>query len=261
MKSNYLAMGALGALLLAIGASHFFHEYQPRGRETGSPIPGYTFIPGATLAELPPSAFARLDGEKDIDYVARMTTLVHLSTYHCEPWEHQLSLPGMIVQNAMAAVGRDPQFYQGLILKRTLRCGFCSERAIALSRILSHHGIESHAHGLNGHVASIFTVDGVEYLADPDYGVGPFAYNAPAADLREIYLSSSIPELIDLVVPIIADRTDDYPYFEPSYLDGLKKLRRVFYGAASTLAAVTALLGAVSIAIALVAFRRRSKPN
>lgn len=123
------------------------------------------------------------------------------------------------------------------------------------------HGIESHAHGLNGHVTSIFTVDGAEHLAAPDYGVGPFSYSAPAAELREIYLASSIPELVDLVVPIIANRTDDYPYFEPSYLAGLKKLRRMFYGATSTLAAATALLGLMSIAIALIAFRRRSKPN
>lgn len=259
MKTNRLVIGTIGALLIAFGAGHFFHEYQPRGRESDEPIAGYTYIEGPTLAELPRSAFARGEGETDVNYAARMTMLVHHSTYHCDAGDHQLSLPGLIVQSAMRLVGRDPQFYQGLVRKRTLRCGLCSERSIALSKILSDHGLDSYAQGLNGHVASKFTVNGIDYLADPDYGVGPFPYASTEAELRQIYSASSIPDLTDLVLPIIADRTDDYVYFERSYLDGLKALRSIFYRSSAVLAAVAAALGCALVTLALLAMYLRPK--
>jgi len=251
-------MGAFGALLIAFGTSHYFHEYQPRSRDSEVPIPGYTFIEGPTLAELPAAAFARIDGELDLEYAARMTKLVHLSTYHCEPTDHQLSLPGMLVRAAMELVGRSPQFEQGLIRKRSLRCGFCSERAIALSKVLSDHGLGSHAQGLNGHVTSMFTIDGVDYLTDPDYGVGPFSYNSTESELKEIYASSVLPDNAKLVAGIIANRTDDAIYYGEAYLNNLRWLRSFFYQSSSILAAIWISFGVLLSALALpTAYRPR----
>jgi hypothetical protein len=236
-------MTIAGLVCLGLAIEHFTHEYQPRG--LGEKIPGYDHISGPTLAEIPQTEFTRRAGESDLAYVKRITQIVHLATYHCPPTNFGLSFIETAVENVMIRLHRDPQFDMGLVDRKRIRCGFCSEQSVVLASILRENGMDARALALTGHVAALVVVDGVEYLADPDYGVGPYPYNLPVEKLRSLYRASSLPEMTNIVVPMIANREDDAPYYSPKFFEDLKTTRNEMFFNSNGLAGLLAFMGVV----------------
>jgi hypothetical protein len=244
-------MAVVGLACLFLATEHFTHRYQPRG--IGKNISGYDHISGPTLAEVPRREFHRRSGETNLAYVKRMTMLVHLATYHCAPTDHRLSFIETALEKVMSGLRHDPQFAFGLIERKRLRCGFCSERATVLADILRESDFEASALGLEGHVATLVVVGGIKYLADPDYGVGPYRYGLTESELRRIYLSSSIPELTNLVVPMVANRTDDAPYYSMEFFDNLKTIRDALFLGSNILAIGLTVIGLALLFVPAVA--------
>lgn len=210
-----------------IAIEHFTHETQPNG--VGMLLPGFDHIDGRSLAEIPMAEFKKGELETPLVYVSRVTEKIYSATYHCLPTDNSLSMVEEAVSWAGKALGYDPQFDQGLFGFNRLKCGFCSERAAAVTHVLRLNGMDAITLGINGHVITKVTIDGAVYYTDPDYGVGPYLADLPADKIRKVYLQSVMPKLAGIVAEKVVDKSDDEPYYTDEYLQGLESLRSVIY--------------------------------
>lgn len=112
----------------------------------------------------------RLPGEDLTTYVERVSVLVHRATAHCaddgrrDPQTWEVAVARRL---GIAAIAHDE-----LVTAAGFRCGFCSQRALLLSRILRDNGVGSaDAYGLNGHVVTQVQINGRRFISDPDLGV------------------------------------------------------------------------------------------
>ena len=129
--------------------------------------------------------------ELSIAFVRRATQMVYLTTYHCEPWSFRLSL----LERAFSAPY--PDVWNDGLLTARMKCGFCHQRAWRLVSALRAAGIKAEVYGIGGHVIAKVSIDGKDYAADPDYGVGPFLWPDNAAELTksviDAYAVTSVP--------------------------------------------------------------------
>ncbi|MDD1968899.1 hypothetical protein ACIPO9_01260 [Pseudomonas sp. NPDC090203] len=228
------AVGLAVLVALALVVEHFSHDAQPQSR--GNSIPGYDYIQGRTLAEIPLVEMARRENEPVLAYVTRVTQMVHKATYHCLPDQNSVSWIETAVNYAAYKAGHDANYDLGLYNFRTLRCGYCSERAAAVTRILRRSDLDAITYGLGGHVVSKVMIDGTAYFTDPDYGVGPYPANLDFAGIEELYTHSVIPQNANMIAAIVTDPTGSGPYLSEEYLTSLRDLRRKLHFVANAAA-------------------------
>jgi hypothetical protein len=219
---------------LWIAVEHFAHDMQPIAR--GMDMPGYDHIAGPTLEDIPPKVWIRGSAEPVLAYVSRVTRTVHYATYHCLPEDNSLSWIGTVGNEAAKLFGYDTAYELGLFRFSTLRCGYCSERAAAVTRTLRENGIDSSTYGLGGHVVTQVVIDGKTYFTDPDYGVGPYPSDLGFDSIQEKYKYSVLPSNAKLVATIVSESSGGVPYFTDEYFDSLRQLRRLLHYASNALA-------------------------
>lgn len=209
---------------LCVAVEHFAHDMQPTAR--GMDLPGYDHIAGPTLEDIPPRVWVIGRAEPVLAYVSRVTRTVHSATYHCLPEDNSLSWIGTVGNEAAKLFGYDAAYELGLFRFSTLRCGYCSERAAAVTRILRANGIDSSTYGLGGHVVTQVVIDGKTYFTDPDYGIGPYPSDLGFDSIQERYKYSVIPSNAKLVAKIVTESSGGAPYLSDEYFDELRFLRR-----------------------------------
>jgi len=209
----------------ALAFEHFSHEAQPLGR--GSELPGYDHIVGRSLADVPASEFVKSADESELGYVSRITQIIHESTYHCLSTDNSLSLVESAVNVLAKAVGYNTNYELGLFDFKDFKCGFCSERASALTKVLQDNGIETITYGLGGHVVSRFTSGGNVFFSDPDYGVGPYRADLDFESVKTVYLNSVLPESANLVASIVTQSKAGGLYIHDKDLKKLQRARKV----------------------------------
>lgn len=230
----FMAKMLLIGIPLCVAIEHFAHDMQPTAR--GMDLPGYDYIPGPTLEDIPSQVWARGSAEPVLTYVSRVTRTVHYATYHCLPEDHSLSWIVTVGNEAAKLFGYDTAYELGLFRFSTLRCGYCSERAAAVSRVLRESGIDASTYGLGGHVVTRVVTDGKTYFTDPDYGVGPYPSDLDFDSIKEKYKYSVLPSNAKLVATIITESSGGVPYFTDEYFDSLRHLRRLLHYASNAVA-------------------------
>ena len=210
-NSAYLRAFLLCASVIcaAIALHHFWTVYPSK------PDAGRAGMATSTLrliSAFPDSTFDISESEAPLGYVKRVTDLVHLTTYHCNPKNYQLSL---LERLSLRLSGSPTTFDQGILVKHRFGCGFCHQRAFLVHQAIGRNGLDSIVFGLNGHVVVKVTIEDKEYLTDPDYGVGPFAYTADVtaldADVRRSYATAPSANL-DLISGIYTTLENNGPY-------------------------------------------------
>jgi hypothetical protein len=253
LATSAVGLAVLFAFVLVV--EHFSHDAQPNSR--GTSIPGYDYIQGRTLAEIPTLEMAMGKDETALSYVFRITNLVHYATYHCLPDQNSVSWIETMVNFAALKAGHDPNYGLGLYNFRTLRCGYCSERAAAVTKILRLSGLDAITWGLGGHVVSRVVIDGKAWFADPDYGVGAYPADLSFERIEDLYQHSVLPDNANLVASIVTDPEGSGPYLSEEYLTSLRDLRRKLHHLAN--ASAIGLLVTALIAGWLVRPRRKEK--
>lgn len=129
-------------------------------------------------AEVALTLVSRNTRESELQYVERMTELVHdrvTNPLEADIESHGLLRVGPLENWVLWLAGTFPQFehYQTLDwrfgLKRGL--GLCSQHAMVLVSILRDAEIPSGIQQLDGHVVAWVEVEGQQLIADADYGV------------------------------------------------------------------------------------------
>lgn len=165
-----IAVTLLGLIFCGLAAQHFWMVHADPAPDG---IAGLNRPAIQPIQSIPDSQFDLTDGESKVGYVKRVTYMVHLSTYHCEPSDSRISI---LDRFAALVLGHGQSvFSEGILAKSRFTCGFCSQRAFLVYDILKRNGFSAEVFGLNGHVVTRVNIDGVLYYTDPDYGVGPFA--------------------------------------------------------------------------------------
>jgi hypothetical protein len=152
----------------------------------------------------------RRGDETDLAFATRVTDVVSDAIYHCEPSEPQSLLSPLV------ATG------EGILHPAHLRCGFCHQSAFVLAEALVRGGISAYARGLNGHVVTALSLDGTEYVADPDYGVMPFAIDWDDALPSALAAYVAVPDSEQpRVRRAYGTADDDGPYYTMAHLRSL----------------------------------------
>ncbi len=189
--------------------------------------------------------------QQSLLWVGEQTELIYLTTGHCHPLHFQLSWVESVlrgIRNSDAAV-----FSAGIVVASRFRCGFCHQRAYLLFEHLREQGIEAMVFGLNGHVVTQFELNGRSYLADPDYGVGPFEASNSAAELvQRVHAAyAQYPtELRGRLATMYASFEDNEPYLQ---LDRIKSMQLNFFLGANI---IVGLLVLVSMGLFSVGLRK-----
>jgi len=246
MKRKPAILVLLATVLLVIGIGHFTHDFQPLGDAALSDPP--RLLSGRSFREVVPDETLRIAEEPLLDYVARVNRLVHETTYNTHP--RDFSLP--IITRVLASVA-DPwidfDWDQGLFGARFVG-GYCHQRAIELANILRENGIDdAWAYGLNGHVVTRFSDEGgAVYLVDPDYGAGPFRYDADdavvEAELMKSYGDALIPtDWSRNILAMVRDRQTNEFYYSQEHFDHLIARRDRLHRTAAFIAGSMVILG------------------
>ncbi|TGQ50944.1 hypothetical protein EN836_26575 [Mesorhizobium sp. M1C.F.Ca.ET.193.01.1.1] len=178
----------------AIATQEIWTVHQSR---PGAGTAGITAISIVPIASIPNTALDMTGGESKLAYVKRVTDIVHLSTFNCQPSDFSLSWLDRIF---LALSGNPSVFSDGVLVKDRFVCGFCHQRAFLVHQALQRNGIESDVFGLNGHVVARVSIEGKQYYTDPDYGVGPFAARPESLEdvVRSTYLLAASGDLDQL---------------------------------------------------------------
>ena len=187
-----------------------------------------------------------------MEFAARVTKVIHNSGYNCKPtnspeWlSHLLSVFNILEFKKI-----------GVLTPKYFRCGFCSQRAYILSRTLRNNGVAAKAYGLEGHVVTVFTVGSFFYIADSDYGVGPFEVdvtdtmamtNAAArhyAHLNGDEATAAQKNQYRSVLRAYDQKENDGQYYNSAYLDTVAERQEQLLDHAGTIRALV-LLAAIA---------------
>lgn len=244
-----IAMWATAGFSGGLSIEHLTNEMQPL--KSQGDLPGYTHIIDVPLPDVEDTSLERREREDEFDFASRLSKLVHHSTYHCEPRDHRLSLITQATKLFMEHRGKNYQYQLGLLSRSEIRCGWCGERAEVLSSILRDGGLAAVTTGFQGHVVSMINIGGENYIADPDYGSSVYKLS-PSTNYREVYRKSSLPQMTEVVVPIIEGGAVG-PYYSPEYFDTVRSDRRNLYQIADSIAYFMVF---VSAGLCLLVFRR-----
>lgn len=220
------------------------------------------------LASMSKDVLALSPKEGQLGYVKRITDMVHLSTYQCNPTDFRLSVLDKTVMTLLNIDKQKVFLSEGILVANRFVCGLCSQRAFIAHKILRDNGVQSEMYGLEGHVVLRVTVDGVSYFTDPDYGVGPFTVGPGeniADVIKKVYATSSVNRG-DVVAQIYATLGDNRPY--ANYMSGIYKqqakvffISNILYHACLAIGLAGLLLGAYRISDQIrdhFRFRRQS---
>ncbi len=156
--------------VLAFSVWLYAHVYTPPAADPLADWPGYYRAVDAPLTGWDDPRLRRATDETDFEFAERATRAVHHATYHCERTDAPHWLASLL------SVFDILEFRSlGVISAKYFTCGFCHQRAYILARTLRDNGIEAMTYGLEGHVVTVFAIGAATHVADPDYGVGPFA--------------------------------------------------------------------------------------
>ena len=124
------------------------------------------------------------DEQNVLAWVRDLTRYEHLTTGHCDAENVGFSS----LERILLAIWRSSAmvFTDGLLVRSRFSCGFCHQRAYLLFELLRARGIEAIVFGLEGHVVTRFVLNQRTFIADPDYGVGPFEYSESASELMRV---------------------------------------------------------------------------
>jgi hypothetical protein len=136
---------------------------------TEGEMPGYHYAIDPPLTSYSDPRITREVGEPALVFAARATRAVHFATYHCmtdEGWP----------SGAIKAEAAQPGLFSeiGVLSLAHFTCGLCGQRAFIVADALDRAGIPAKVVGLVGHVVTLFSHDGHDYVTDPDLGVMPF---------------------------------------------------------------------------------------
>jgi hypothetical protein len=223
----FFAMASIYLFSLAI--THFTHEHQSLGNPDGRA--GKSYIPGMEITEISKDELIRKENETILNFVERLNKLVHISTYKCHPKDFKFSFIEETVLYFFEKINLTIDLDQGPLEIDKFRCGLCHQRAYLLATLLNENKIKATAFGIYGHVVTAFTLNNhVVFIADPDYGVGPFEYSNDDMELRNTvtntYKSFSKQQSI---IEMYTTRENNRPYLHPDYLNEIKVKRQLLY--------------------------------
>lgn len=232
---------AVGLVLAVVaGLGPMIYDAAHHRDRTG--VAGYNFAITEPLSGRGDPRLVRQPGESTLSYVRRATRGAYQAVYHCDPTETQTWATSTL---AFVSGGAFPG-REGVLTPDALRCGFCSQVSAVLAQALRANGVPSaRMRGLDGHVVVTFRERGGEYVADADYGVGPWAVDwtdpaATAITVRALYAGHGMPageatpfglrELVALTAEASTDGTYD-----------VARIERVVAAQETSLAAVNTL--------------------
>lgn len=212
-------MRSIVVMLMVVGLAAFgaVIEQQVVRRDvlTSGPVAGYSHTATQHISQIPLSRFARTAEETDLGYLKRILDSVHLSTYHCERDGFHLSLLERLAVRLSGGISLFSN--EGILMRERFICGYCHQRAFIEAKILSDNGMPTDVLSVNGHVVARTAIDGVEYITDPDYGVGPFEYSVDPEKLlvvaRHAYRMVTWVDAAPFA-DMIASRNDNISYGE-----------------------------------------------
>lgn len=188
------------------------------------PIPGYSYATESRLSSLGDHRLARRSNESLQEFSGRLTDVVHGATYNCSPdqigqswWTYTAHKLGLLQEE------------QGLLSLLSFRCGFCHARAFILAAALRKGGIaDATALGINGHVVTVFHLDGKQYVADPDFGIQPFILpeNDPLA-IRKVVEKNYLPIVRLHNILTVAELSDLYSSTDDNRLYSFEYLANI----------------------------------
>ncbi len=242
--------GACGGLAFSIWLYAGFHELPPRNEVED--WPGYYRAVDAPLTGWDDPRLQRWEDETILEFAERAARAVHNSGYNCQPGDS----PDWLSQSL--SVFNILQFKElGVLTPKYFRCGYCHQRAYILSRTLRNNGIAAKTYGLHGHVVTVFTVESSFYIADSDYGVGPFEVDVTdndamkAAAARHYAFLNDDDSIADQknqyrLVLLAYDRTDlDRRHRHSAYLDTVAERQERLLDQAETIRTLV-LLAAIA---------------
>ncbi|MDX8520159.1 hypothetical protein [Mesorhizobium dulcispinae] len=208
----HTALLGLAVACAVISAQHFWTVYPGR---LGAGTAGLTAVTIKPISEIADTVLDITEGESQLGYVKRVTDVVHLSTFNCQPTEFSLSWLERIF---LWLSGSPSLFVEGILVKDRFTCGFCHQRVFLVRQALQRNGITSDLFGLNGHVVARVNIDRKQYYTDPDYGVGPFPAAADTLEeaVRSNYSLAASGDL-ELLVGFYNSAEDNKPYGD--YID------------------------------------------
>ena len=259
-----LALRLAGVGFIGLASTQFL-PLQSQGDTAG--IPGVDYINGRTLAEIPDSELSRRQSETIVSYASRVAAAVHFSTYHCEPTDFSLTPIETVISAILERLGKKLFWKEvGLFQKTTLVCGFCHQRAIALSNILRANNVDAWAlhlaarTGPLGHVLVRFEAEGHEYLVDPDFGTPAYRYDVSTELLRreiELLYADAGGNNTQLIFGLVSNKAGAEIYFAPQWIASITRDREIVFTGADVTALALAVFGLLLIG-APTALRIRS---
>jgi hypothetical protein len=187
-------------------------------------VPGYHYPVDARIVDWNDPRLKKRDGENPLEFAARATAAVYRAFYHCDmrlrwpPGAEQLETqkPGLFRE-------------VGVLSLEHFICGYCHQRAFILASAIKRAGIQARVWGINGHVVTIFSIEGKDYAADADFGIDPFRVNLTSPDeLRssvanayEVLIHRHGIKMIETIVEYYTTIEDNVEYYNMEHLHKL----------------------------------------
>lgn len=238
MRFTFLLLGFASLYLAGL---HLTHEHQ-------------TIPDGMSLSTLEPQDLEMSESETRLDFAARLNSAVHDSTYHCLPEEFSLSWIERLTDRYLGALV-NLQWSEGLVGDDMI-CGFCHQRSITLAKVMRDKGFDdAWSFGVIGHVVLKFSIDGRDYIADPDYGVDPFLLPSSTDEIfAAVHNAYSRFDNAGEIAGMFASVENNQSYHSPRSFQKIERNRAFFFVIANAIA--TLLIG-TGAALIYCAFRPR----
>ena len=248
-------------VLLAIDEA----RWQAPTTSSGVYFPGYSFSTAGRLVGWDDQRLRRGADETPVEFAARANQEIFSAVYHCRDisgstWASQ----------RLGALGLFGFAEHGVLSPQYLQCGFCSQVSYLLSRTLRNNGIDAFVYGLNGHVVTVFSEGDSQFIADPDYGIGPWEVNISNSESMSKLASANYTWLTDrfgvkmagqykAVTNAYGTTEDNVQYMSPEFMDRLAEKQTKVLDAASVAIFVLPAMGLFLFAFGLVSITRKHR--
>ncbi len=248
-------------VLLSIDAA----LWQPPPSSSGSNFPGYSFSTTERLIGWDDLRLRRGADEAPLEFAARANQAIYSAVYHCR------DISGSTwASSRLGALGLFGFAEHGVLSPQYLQCGFCNQVSYVLSRVLRENDIDAFVYGLNGHVVTVFSEGDSQFVADPDYGIGPWEVNISSPVSMSQSASANYAWLPDRfgvagarTFKIITDayRTteDNVEYMSSEFMDRLAEKQTKVLDAASVAIPAFPVIGLIFFALGLVSITRKHR--
>lgn len=245
LKANAISF-FIGVILTLAPTIFFFNSSEP---ESG--IPNYNFSTEPPISDWNDKRLKRRSHEGDLDLAQRLTSTISASIYHCEFDEAPRLLENLVF------LFKIPEFEQGHLALKSLRCGYCHQIAYILAKALLLQGIPAEVWGLNGHIVTLITIDQIRYIADPDFGIGPIKYEETTSNKTlKLYLDIVGDDTLwqEAVRKPLSSLDDDGRYYSMDELNEIEKSQERVILKLETTAYILMLLGLFVLATSIREF-------